>query len=102
MAILAKKRSPGTNGSNLPPVCVVQIMGSDADGDLFARPMEWSGRGRSRGFCSCRARAIPPWAKANRILAKLTEFRAPTSLRGTPDPPHRGQPAAHPGAVPIP
>ena len=42
---LSKRRSSYRDASVLPPVTVCEVSGQDADGDLYARPLEWAGEG---------------------------------------------------------
>lgn len=42
---LEKRKRTFTPQGALPPVSVLEIVGSDAQGDLFARPLEWAGEG---------------------------------------------------------
>ena len=42
---LTKRRSSYRDAEDLPPVAVLEILAPDADGDLFARPLEWTGQG---------------------------------------------------------
>ena len=40
---LQKRHKTYRDPDKLPPVSVLQVMAPDADGDLYARPMEWYG-----------------------------------------------------------
>ena len=42
---LQKRSRSYTDPDTLPPVAVVEVTGTDADGDLFARPLHWKGEG---------------------------------------------------------
>ncbi len=42
---LTKRRSSYRDAEDLPPVSVLEVVGPDTDGDLFARPLEWKGTG---------------------------------------------------------
>lgn len=42
---LQKRKSSYRDPDTLPPVSVLQVVGPDEDGDLFARPLEWNGEG---------------------------------------------------------
>jgi len=42
---LQKRKSSYRDANTLPPVTVLEIHEPDSDGDLFARPLEWSGDG---------------------------------------------------------
>ncbi len=40
-----KKHRHFREAGSLPPVSVVEVIGPDAEGDLWARPLEWEGAG---------------------------------------------------------
>ena len=40
---LEKRRKTYRDPDKLPPVSVLQVQAPDADGDIFARPLEWQG-----------------------------------------------------------
>jgi ribonuclease R len=42
---LAKRKRSYSDPEKLPPVSVLQVLAPNADGDLFARPLEWHGEG---------------------------------------------------------
>ena len=43
--LLGRRRGSTRDAEKLPPVTVLQIMAPDRDGDVFAAPVEWQGRG---------------------------------------------------------
>ena len=43
--LLGRRRGVYRDAGKLPPVTVVQILPPDADGDIFAKPVEWQGDG---------------------------------------------------------
>lgn len=42
---LSKRKSSYRDADTLPPVAVLEVIGPDTDGDLYARPLEWTGTG---------------------------------------------------------
>ena len=70
---LQKRKSSYRDPDKLPPVTVLEVIAPDADGDLFARPMEWSGEGvEPRILLTLRA-SDPALGAGDRILGRLTE-----------------------------
>ena len=55
----------------LPPVSVLEVVGPDNDGDLFARPAEWNGTGDAPRILVIHRSGDPAVAAGHRILAKL-------------------------------
>lgn len=70
---LAKRRSSYRDPDALPPVAVLVVGEADRDGDLFARPVEWSGQGAEPRVLLNLRRADPALTAGDRILARLTE-----------------------------
>jgi ribonuclease R len=60
-------RDPGT----LPPVTVLTMLAPDRMGDLFARPMEWTGEGPEPRILFVPRKADAAVAEGDRILARL-------------------------------
>ncbi|MBK5928089.1 ribonuclease R family protein, partial [Rhodobaculum claviforme] len=60
----------------LPPVAVLRMEGADADGDLFARPMEWHGDGPAPRILMITRPGDPALGAGDRVLAKLTPVHA--------------------------
>ena len=72
---LEKRRRSYRDPDKLPPVSVLQVIGPDADGDVFCRPLEWRGDGpEPRILFSLRA-ADPAVGEGDRILARLQEVQ---------------------------
>ncbi|MDO7557060.1 MAG: ribonuclease R [Loktanella sp.] len=69
---LTKRRSSYRDAEDLPPVSVLEITGPDAEGDLFARPLEWAGKGAEPVIMMLARDGDPALAKGDRILARLT------------------------------
>lgn len=70
-----RKRSYG-DPERLPPVSVLQIKAPDADGDLFARPLEWHGEGVEPIVLVVARASDPALGEGDRILARLTVVTA--------------------------
>ncbi|WP_145107963.1 ribonuclease R [Cereibacter sediminicola] len=71
-ALEKRERSFAPQGA-LPPVSVLEITGPDAEGDLFARPLEWEGEGEPPRILFVPKKGDPAMAQGERILARLTE-----------------------------
>ncbi|WP_373635139.1 ribonuclease R [Yoonia sp. SS1-5] len=69
---LAKRRSSYRDAEELPPVSVLEITGPDTDGDLFARPLEWTGKGPEPVILMMLRASDPALGKGDRILGRLT------------------------------
>ena len=69
---LTKRRSSYRDAEDLPPVSVLEITGPDADGDLFARPLEWKGEGPEPVILMMQRDSDPALGKGDRILGRLT------------------------------
>ncbi|KAA9006138.1 ribonuclease R [Histidinibacterium aquaticum] len=70
---LQKKRKGYRDPEKLPPVSVLQVLGPDADGDLYAKPLEWHGEGPEPSVLVQPRESDPALGEGNRILARLTE-----------------------------
>lgn len=70
---LSKRRSSYRDANVLPPVTVCEVTGPDADGDLYARPLEWSGDGDVPRILMTLRDSDPAMGKGNRFLGRLTE-----------------------------
>lgn len=69
---LAKRGKSYRDPDRLPPVSVLQVLEPDDQGDLFARPLEWSGEGAEPRILVL-PRAADAIGGGDRILARLTE-----------------------------
>lgn len=70
---LTKRRSSYRDAEELPPVAVLEIVGPDAQGDLFARPMEWQGTGAEPRILMTLRDSDPALGTGDRILGRLTK-----------------------------
>lgn len=66
-----RKRSYGDPAS-LPPVAVLVVDGPDADGDLFATPMDWQGEGTTPKVLMVAKAGNPALGVGDRVLARLS------------------------------
>ena len=69
---LTKRRSSYRDANTLPPVTVCEVTGSDADGDLYARPLEWQGDGAPPRILIALRKTDPAMATGDRFLGRLT------------------------------
>ncbi|MFU8823265.1 ribonuclease R [Yoonia sp.] len=69
---LTKRRSSYRDVEELPPVAVLEIMAPDGDGDLFARPLEWTGEGPEPRVLMMLRSSDPALGAGDRILGRLT------------------------------
>ncbi len=69
---LAKRRSSYRDAEELPPIAVLEVVGADADGDLFARPLEWKGTGAEPRILMMLRSSDPALGVGDRILGRLT------------------------------
>ncbi len=69
---LTKRRSSYRDAEELPPVAVLEVTGPDADGDLFARPLEWTGQGPEPRILMMLRSSDPALGAGDRILGRLT------------------------------
>lgn len=69
---LEKRRRTYRDPDRLPPVSVVEIKPPSADGDLFARPLEWRGEGPEPVIAMIPRASDPALGEGDRILARLT------------------------------
>ncbi len=69
---LEKRKRSYKDPDRLPPVSVLQIIGPDKDGDLFAKPMEWAGEGVEPVVLVIPRASDPALGAGDRILARLT------------------------------
>ena len=69
---LEKRKKTYQDPDRLPPVSVLQVLAPDADGDLFASPMEWHGTGIEPKVLVIPRASDPALGAGDRILARLT------------------------------
>ena len=66
----------------LPDAMVVQVTGTDPDGDAIARPVGWEGDGPPPlVLMAPEPRGRPALAPGERVLARLTPDRPPANTR---------------------
>ncbi len=73
---LAKRRRSYSDPDRLPPVSVLLVLAPDADGDLYARPLEWHGEGPEPTVLLIPRESDPALAEGDRILARLAHVGA--------------------------
>ncbi len=69
---LEKRRRTYRDPEGLPPVSVLQVLPPDADGDLWAKPLEWHGEGAEPRVLVLPRDSDAAMGAGDRILAKLT------------------------------
>ncbi|MCB1310847.1 MAG: ribonuclease R [Sedimentitalea sp.] len=69
---LEKRKRSYRDPDRLPPVSILQIKAPDANGDLFARPLEWHGEGVEPIVLVIPRASDPALGEGDRILARLT------------------------------
>ena len=72
---LEKHRKTYRDRESLPPVSVLQVIEPNADGDLFARPLEWEGEGAEPSVLLILKASEPALGAGDRILARLTQVK---------------------------
>ena len=71
--VIPPRRARGPrHPDRLPPVAVLRLEAPDADGDLFARPMEWRGEGPAPRVLIVTSPKDPALGEGDRVLVKLT------------------------------
>lgn len=73
---LEKRRKSYRDPDKLPPVSILEIRGPDRSGDVFAKPLEWSGEGTEPKVIVVPRDGDPALGAGDRILARLTEVEA--------------------------
>ena len=61
---------------------MLQLLPPDADGDIFAKPLEWHGQGPMPRILYAPLKADPALAPGDRILARLIEARGEVTRGG--------------------
>ncbi|MEH6738000.1 MAG: RNB domain-containing ribonuclease, partial [Sulfitobacter sp.] len=69
---LEKRKNSYNDPERLSPVSVLMVTGPDGDGDLFAKPMEWTGEGQEPVVLMIPRAGDPALGEGDRILARLT------------------------------
>ena len=69
--VLERRRRNYRDPDSLPPVAVLTILPADAQGDQWAKPMEWEGRGPAPRILFRPRKADAPVTAGDRILARL-------------------------------
>lgn len=72
---LQKSRKTYRDPDKLPPVSVLQVLEPDADGDLYAKPLEWQGEGAEPRVLFVARESDPALGAGDRILARMTEVK---------------------------
>lgn len=72
---LQKRKKTYRDPDKLPPVSVLEVLAPDADGDLYARPLEWHGDGVEPKILLVTKTSDPALGANERILARLTEVK---------------------------
>ncbi|PYE84555.1 ribonuclease R [Pseudoroseicyclus aestuarii] len=70
---LERRRRSYRDPEKLPPVSILQVQAPDAEGDLFARPLEWQGEGAEPRVLLLPRDSDGALGAGDRILARLTE-----------------------------
>jgi ribonuclease R len=68
---LTKRVKTYRDPDKLPPVSILAILAPDADGDVFAKPLEWAGAGPEPRVLMVLKEGDPALGQGERILAKL-------------------------------
>ncbi|MCE0506090.1 ribonuclease R [Roseivivax sp. GX 12232] len=72
---LEKRKKTYRDPDRLPPVSVLEVLEPGADGDLFAKPMEWHGEGREPVVLIVARDSDPALGAGDRILARLQQVK---------------------------
>jgi ribonuclease R len=73
---LEKRRKTYRDPDRLPPVSVLEVLGPDGEGDLFVKPLEWTGEGAEPRVLLIPREGDPALGRGDRILGRLTEVEA--------------------------
>ncbi len=73
---LGRRRKVFQDPDRLPPVAVLEVRGANLDGDLFAGPLEWKGKGPEPRILVAHRPSGPALGRGDRILARLTPVKA--------------------------
>ena len=69
---LMQRRRRFNDPNSLPPVSVLQMLGPDSQGDMFAMPLEWEGTGHLPKILMRSRQGDPALGQGDRLLARLT------------------------------
>ena len=69
---LQKRKKTYRDPDQLPPVSVLQIVEQTDDGDLFAKPLEWSGEGEAPSVLLVAKASDPALKTGDRILGRVS------------------------------
>ena len=69
---IEKKKKSFEDSNQLSPVCILQMMASTSDGDLFARPVDWKGDEPEPIVLMVFRASDPALAYGDRVLAKVS------------------------------
>ena len=69
---LMQRRRQFNDPNSLPPVSVLQMLGPDSQGDMFAVPLEWEGTGHLPKILMRSRQGDPALGQGDRLLARLT------------------------------
>ena len=69
---LMQRRRRFNDPNSLPPVSVLQMLGPDSQGDMFAVPLEWEGTGHLPKILMHSRQGDPALGQGDRLLARLT------------------------------
>ncbi|MGJ8582677.1 MAG: ribonuclease R [Marinosulfonomonas sp.] len=72
---LEKRKRSYRDPDSLPPVSVLVVNDPDADGDMFARPVEWQGKGPEPRILVVQKSSDAALGAGDRILARLSEVQ---------------------------
>ncbi|RJL18851.1 ribonuclease R [Paracoccus siganidrum] len=70
---LERRRRHYRDAEALPPVTVLELLAPDGSGDLFARPLEWSGEGPVPRILYAPRETDPALGRGDRFLGRLVE-----------------------------
>jgi len=68
---LEKRRKTYRDPDRLPPVSILSLLAPDANGDMYARPLEWQGEGPEPRILFLPRESDAPVGEGERILARL-------------------------------
>ena len=69
---IMQRRRRFNDPNSLPPVSVLQMLGPDSQGDMFAVPLEWEGTGHLPKILMHSRKGEPALGQGDRLLARVT------------------------------